>query len=346
MLDRRWSHLLTPRAVARALDEWVDAAPARTDWVLRTAREMATQDWIVLGYLAFLVVAVSAAEPGPERTAVLERTVALFAFALGALALVRGRLLGHGWAAPIAQRLAVYGTIQATYFLLRDLLPLVRPDSVDARLYGLDMRLFGVEPAIAADRLVAPATAEWFAFFYIGYLVLLALHVLPFLVTRRVRLFAEFGLGLLLVYTIGQSLYLAVPGYGPVRFLASSFQHPLPRGFFVQATDAIVGAAGAQKDIFPSIHTAGPVFLTLFSFRHRREAPFRYTWPFVAFATFNIVLATMFLRWHYLVDVVAGLVLGAAAASVAASVARREVARRAARGLQEVWVPFPRRGDD
>jgi membrane-associated phospholipid phosphatase len=46
----------------------------------------------------------------------------------------------------------------------------------------------------------------------------------------------------------------------------------------------------------------------------------------------------MFLRWHYIIDVVAGLTLALSACLLAARISRREVARRQERGLQPVWA--------
>ena len=132
---------------------------------------------------------------------------------------------------------------------------------------------------------------------------------------------------------------MLVPGYGPVRFLADRYQHPLPSGFWLDAVLNAVQSGGAQKDIFPSLHTAGPVFLSLFSFRHRDKMPFKYTWPFVAFFSANIVIATMFLRWHYLIDVLAGIALSSGAFLLAGIISRREIDHREQNGLQPVWVP-------
>ena len=100
-------------------------------------------------------------------------------------------------------------------------------------------------------------------------------------------------------------------------------------------------SGGAQKDIFPSLHTAGPVFLSLFSYRHRDKLPFKYTWPFVGFFSANIVIATMFLRWHYLVDIVAGLTLATTASILGQAIADWERAKRERLGIQPVWMPLP-----
>ena len=70
--------------------------------------------------------------------------------------------------------------------------------------------------------------------------------------------------------------------------------------------------------------------------------PFRYTWPLVAFFTINIIIATMFLRWHYVIDVVAGLGLACAALSLSAVFTRLEFKRRLGSGLSECWPLFRR----
>jgi membrane-associated phospholipid phosphatase len=93
-------------------------------------------------------------------------------------------------------------------------------------------------------------------------------------------------------------------------------------------------------DIFPSLHTGAPTMLALFSFRNRKDLPFRYTWPVVAFCAVNIIIATMFLRWHYLIDVVAGFSIAVGAVLLGRPVVRWELARRARENLGELWPEF------
>jgi hypothetical protein len=98
---------------------------------------------------------------------------------------------------------------------------------------------------------------------------------------------------------------------------------------------------GALLDIFPSIHTALSVLCALHAFRYRNEAPMRWVWLLTLFAVANIVIATVFLRWHYGVDLIAGAALAASAQAVAIRMWPHEGAR--AQGpskLQEVWEPF------
>jgi PAP2 superfamily protein len=310
-------------------------------WYVRLLRELAIHDWLVIGYLTILTIAVGVAAPSPEQDRCLGHVTSMLAFCLAVLALIRGGLLRGGIVAPLLYRFAVYGTVQISYFELRELLPVVNPKSLDAELSYIDAHILHFEPSLFLDRFVTPAATEWFAFFYFGYFALLAVHVLPMVFfSRRLRLTAELALGMITVYAAAHTVYMLVPGYGPVRFLADRFQNPLPSGFWLDAVLNAVQSGGAQKDIFPSLHTAGPVFLSLFSFRHRDKWPFKYTWPFVAFFSANIVIATMFLRWHYLIDVLAGIALSTSAFVLAGVISGRELEYREQNGLQPAWLPI------
>jgi membrane-associated phospholipid phosphatase len=60
----------------------------------------------------------------------------------------------------------------------------------------------------------------------------------------------------------------------------------------------------------------------------------------VGFLATQIIVATMFLRWHYLIDVVAGLVLAIAATLLAERIADWERLRRERLGVQPAWMPL------
>jgi hypothetical protein len=230
----------------------------------RFLRELAPQDFLVSFYLVALNYAALRMPAGPERFMHFERVFALFAFHAATVVAIRSRRLTHRWVAPIAYRVATYGTVQMSYFLFADFLPFVSPHSLDRQLYDLDLSLFGVEPAMYFDRFVSPITTEWFAFFYFGYFFVLALHVIPILFfSKNGRLLTELALGMLVTFCVGHTFYMLVPGYGPYHAMPEAFAHNLSPGVWWNATSDLVARSGAQKDIFPSLHTAAPVFITL-----------------------------------------------------------------------------------
>jgi hypothetical protein len=303
---------------------------------------LAIHDWIVLAYAVVLNVAVALAPSGPVKDHCLLRVGTLLTLLVTMLILVRGRFVKDGFFTAFSYRVILYGTVQISYFFFRELLPLINPRSLDNDLHRLGVLLFGAEPALALDAVVNHSSTEWFAFFYFGYFFVLATHVLPILfVSRDERTMSEFCFGMVFMFCIGHILYMLVPGYGPYRAVAGEFHNALPEGLWLDVVMETVAEGGAQKDIFPSLHTAAPTFIALYSFRHRALPPFRYTWPIVAFFAVNIIVATMFLRWHWIVDVVAGLTLATAAQVVSALATTHELERRKRLALEPAWPKFP-----
>ncbi|MCA9633115.1 MAG: phosphatase PAP2 family protein [Myxococcales bacterium] len=312
-----------------------------TDGLRRFFREFAVQDWLVVVFLSTLLGAVLLAPPSAARSKSLSDVLELILVFGVTLTLIRSSVLKHGFAAPLVYRLGMFGPVQLSYFILAGLLPVVNPGNLDEQLYQLDLRFLGVEPAVLLDKVVSPTTSEWFAFFYFSYFFLLALHVLPMLFfVRRRRLMSEFTLGMIVLVCVVHVTYMFVPGFGPIRHLA--FEHPLPSGMWHDIVINTVNSGGAQKDIFPSLHTAGPTFCALFSFRHRDKLPFKYTWPIVTFFALNIIVATMFMRWHWAIDVVVGLSLAYTLSVLVPRISAWELRRREAKGLMDIWPRFAR----
>ena len=334
------SDVLYDESLASARDTTRSDLP-RT-WVGLALRNFAAQDWVVTVYLFVFFVAVALGS-GPEKSVAILWMVTDLTVVLTVLLVVRSGLLKPGLLSGMLYRLALFGAVLGSFFQFQYLLPTASTRSLDAQIYALDLRIFGFEPSVSWDRFVTPGTTEWFAFFYYGYFFLLAAHVFPFMLFGRdQKLLGEFSLGIISVFCVAHVTYLAVPGYGPYAYLAPHFQHQLSGPYWwrlvKETVDAVDGRA--RTDIFPSLHTAAPTFLALFSFRHRRERPFCFTWMPMAFFVTQIILATMFLRWHYLIDICAGLTLASIGVVFAALASRWEIAWRRARGVPPVFTPL------
>jgi hypothetical protein len=330
-------HDLEVAAAAPAQPFDVRRPPARR-WPSLLAH-LAAQDWLVLGYLVVLLVQVVAGH-GARRTTAIECVLLDLVVWLGILALTRSPLLDdRPRVASAIYRAGLGFPILGSFLQLQWILPTAGRPPMDASLYALDMRVFGFEPAASWDRFVSPATTEWFAFFYYGYFFLIAVHVLPMLaMVKSSRFLARFSFGFVWLYCVGHALYTFVPAYGPYAYLAHGFHHTLEGSFWWplvrRAVDSVDG--GARTDVFPSLHTALPTYLTLFAFQERKRMPFKLTWLPLALFTTQIIGATMFLRWHYLVDICAGLTL-AASGIVVSRLALRWDDRREAQGGRPVW---------
>lgn len=317
------------------------ATTQRPLFAARVVRELAALDWVVLGYLVSLLT-MSIAGEGPRRAVAIGGLTVVLGVVLGGVVLVRSGIL-RGWVSALAYRLSVFTAVFGSFALLQYILPTARSARLDAEILAFDRALFGFEPAVWLDRFVTTGTVEWFSFFYFGYFFVLAIHVFPFMfAVRDTALLAELAFGFVTLMCVGHVLYVVVPGYGPYQHLAGQFEHELDGPLWWHLVRATVdaGEVTARTDIFPSLHTGAPAFLTLFSFRHRARRPFRYTWLPLGLFTSQIVISTMFLRWHYLIDVIAGLALATVVSVGAARLMRWEAEHRAALGRSPAWLTF------
>jgi hypothetical protein len=297
---------------------------------------LAAHDWLLIGYLLTLLYEVLFGG-GPRRGPAAAGLALDLAMFVGVLALVRRDDPPRSRLYALIYRLGVLFALLGSFLELQWILPAASGTAMDASLYAFDLRVFGFEPAEALERYATPRTTEWFAFFYYGYFVIVAVHVLPALfLGKEQRFLTTFGFGFLWLYCVGHVSYTVVPAYGPYAHLA--FHRPLEGALWwplVERTVASVDGS-ARTDVFPSLHTAGPTFLALYAFRWRSVAPFKFTWPVLAFSATQIIFATMFLRWHYLVDICAGLVL-ACSGIVAGNIASRWDEARVAVGGHLAW---------
>jgi hypothetical protein len=311
---------------------------SRPSPLARVLADWALQDFVVLIYLVVMLLAVFHGA-GPRRpAAVAFVAVDIIVFTTLVVAARRGWLGAK--AGAVLYRVALLFALLGSFLQLQWLLPTARASTLDAQLYAFDRAVFGFEPAEALDRFVTPATTEWFALFYFGYFPLLAAYVLPSLFAARARReLAELSFGVVWVFCVAHLTYLVVPGFGPYLFLADRFAHPLEGPTFWPLVKATVDSVDitSRTDIFPSLHTAAPAFLATYAFRHRRAEPFRTAWGPTVFAVSQIVVATMFLRWHYVVDVCVGLGHGVSTAFIASAVAKWEETFRARTGRPPVW---------
>lgn len=307
-------------------------SPTRLERVLYAP---AAPDWVLSIYFFTVVVGLSRAHTSPARDSYLLLIGGVLATYLAAVYAFRRLESRPGYRPSYLLLLAYHclplGALMFVFFNLRPILPIINPLALDDQLYRLDLTIFGFEPTLAVERFSTPAVVEWFSFFYYSYFYFLSAFVFVMLIScASDERLCHFATGILLVVGIGHYVYTVVPGYGPYDYLAHEYQRPLEGGPFYRLVINAVSAAGAYKDIFPSLHTAVPTFCTLFAWKHYRRVA-----PIATFFVVNIIIATVVLRWHYATDLCAGLALAVFAHLVAPRLVERYQVRRAALGLAD-----------
>ena len=207
--------------------------------------------------------------------------------------------LVHAWYAMVL--------VPLTYKELTYLIPLVHPRDFDWELAAIDHRMLGVHPTVWLERVTSPLLTEILQLSYITY------YFLPLLLgvaIWRKGWFHEFHFFLFVVvlgFYLSYLGYIAVPAIGPRFILADKQTVPLAGiWMFDRIRASLDQAEGITRDCFPSGH----VELTLLVLYYARRFHRRVFW-WILPAGSALIISTVYLRYHYVIDVVAGVLLAA-----------------------------------
>ena len=181
-------------------------------------------------------------------------------------------------------------------------IPAVRSTNADQFLSDLDFRIWGAHPTVWMERLHTPVFTE---FLQVAYTLFIpAVLYVAYLLWRRGQTadFQYYAFLIALGFLVSYVGYLLVPARGP-RFLLKHLQHIPLQGLwlFNGMQHALDKLEAAHYDCFPSGHTE----LTILAWWGSRMLSKRLFWIYLAY-TPCIIFATVYLRYHYTVDLVAG----------------------------------------
>lgn len=205
--------------------------------------------------------------------------------------------------------------IPITYKELSYLIPLIHPRDLDETLARIDYHFLGVHPTVWLERLTWPPLTEVLQLTYSTYYFLpLVLGVALW----RNGSFEKFHFWVFIVvlgFYLSYLGYIAVPAIGP-RFLPSILEAqtiPLTGVWlFKPVREMLDRAEGITRDCFPSGHTE----LTLLVLIYARKLHRRVFWWLLPLGT-GVIISTVYLRYHYVIDVVAGALLAVAIVMIA-----------------------------
>lgn len=275
---------------------------------------MAPSDRVVLALLAVVtaVFAVRAGSPAGRYGLALHGGL-LAAFAALAWVLAIGRSRRWGRAVPWIRALATVGVLLYLYGSLGQPVFAVIPWRADAALEGVDRFLFwGRSPALWASRHIGRAGLEFWSAVYGFFIPFLYLSILSGCVGRPRHERDRFLFGFAFTYAVAYLGYLFLPSTGPIDFLPAAA--PPAGGPIHRMILASVTATGGNHGAFPSLHVGASAYLCLFDWRHNRLRGMTYA-PIVVLIAFS----TLFLQYHYVVDLLAGLAIAVCADRLAAA---------------------------
>jgi membrane-associated phospholipid phosphatase len=264
------------------------------------------------GYLLLMTVALIGA--GSLRYALL------FACMLAALALLTRNAIRTPTVRNVTLAAAFFPVaINVVFPAMKGAVPAIRSTRFDHLLFDIDTHLIGGNVSIWLERLVNPALTEVMSFCYILFMPLLYSNLLRYFIWEREKRPAFFT-GLFTIYGVGFCGYVLVPAAGPYRAFANLFPVPLTGSFITNLNRAMVLAGSNHVDVFPSLHCAVSAYILGFAYRHHKREFWCLLLPVV-----GLWVSTLYLRYHYFVDVVCGFILAALGLVLASAKATDEV---------------------
>lgn len=206
-------------------------------------------------------------------------------------------------------------------FIFKEIYLMIRPIhpvDYDQLFISIDRMLFGVNPTEWMAQFANPVLTEILQIAYFSYYILFI--VLGVELYRRYAVESFDKAAFLIVYGFYLSYlgYFALPGVGP-RFTLHDFSSlgiELPGIFLTDYLRAIINAGESippshlnpievvQRDVFPSGHTQLTIVVMALGFRYRLKA----RW-FLLTCGSLLIVATIYLRYHYVIDLIAGALL-------------------------------------
>jgi len=191
--------------------------------------------------------------------------------------------------------------VSASYKEMAILIPLARSWTADKFLARLDFQVWGVHPSVWLERWQSPVAVEILQICY--SLFIPAVVVVAAILWRKREEFRRYAFLAALGFLVSYVGYFLVPARGP-RFLLAGLQTRELQGLWISHSLSLLidRLESAHYDCFPSGHTE----LAILAWWGSRSISRNFSWAMFVYLI-SVILATIYLRYHYTMDVVAGI---------------------------------------
>jgi membrane-associated phospholipid phosphatase len=250
---------------------------------------------------------------------------------LGGLLLARRRF-SRSPAVETLRDVLPFLTCVMIYTNLHDTIGFVNTRDVHWYLDALDRQLFGVQPAVWAERLITPARTELMSLLYLNFFWIAPSTSLLLLFRGNWRGFRAATMAVVVCFYLGYALYVLFPAAPPRLVLVYEFKRTLqgyPHLFSNLSARAFELLPVDSRAAFPSLHAAVSLVALACAWRHLRG----WFWALLPFVL-GLWASTLYLRHHYAVDLLAGFALAPVALWAAPRLDRWWTARQVVRGYE------------
>lgn len=192
------------------------------------------------------------------------------------------------------------------YESLGDLIQHLHAD-IDPYLIRVDFSIFGVHPTVWMERWIVPWLTDLMSVAYASYYFLPMTVIAVLYLSGRKEAFDRCVFVLALGYYISFVGYILFPAVGPRFSLAHLQSVPLEGSFVTDfVRDTLNALEHNRRDCMPSGHTQIALIALYLAYRYTKVLFYAFL-PFVC----GLILSTVYLRYHYVIDLFAGAVVAA-----------------------------------
>jgi membrane-associated phospholipid phosphatase len=199
-----------------------------------------------------------------------------------------------------------YIFVIAIYTNLHDTIHFINPHDVHYALAAIDAWMFGVQPSVWAERFYHPWLTDWFSLAYMNYYWITLILVFWLYWRGRTREFRTIMLTMIITYYIGFFGYVLFPAASPYLVIPDLYSIDIWKGTsLVSASiqEIVSLSPDRARDAFPSLHNAITLLTMVMAWRFNKY----FFWIFLPIAV-SLPLATIYLRYHFFIDIVGGVI--------------------------------------
>jgi membrane-associated phospholipid phosphatase len=190
------------------------------------------------------------------------------------------------------------------YESLGDLIQYLQPD-IDPRLIQIDFFIFGVQPTLWMEQWIVTWFTDIMSLAYLSYYFIPVVLVVVLYLKDRMVEFDRAMFVLAFGYYISFIGYILFPAIGPRYALTHLYSVPLEGSFLTDfVRDTLNTLEHNKRDCMPSGHTQ--IVLVALYLAHRYEKFLFYLFVPIICA---LILSTIYLRYHYVIDLLVGMAL-------------------------------------
>jgi membrane-associated phospholipid phosphatase len=179
------------------------------------------------------------------------------------------------------------------------------PDA-DRLLLKIDQVLFKTQPSLWLERINSSGLTDYLTVTYFLYYFYPVILGLIFYFKTEWQILRKYAVTIVTCFYIGYLGYILIPAIGPRLYLPQQYKQELKSSqFSLELRQFLDKIQPTKRDCFPSLHNAITLLVLIFAFKYQRK----FFWGFLPFAL-GLFVGTIYLRYHYGVDLVFGWLLG------------------------------------